>query len=186
MTDLAIPAEGMLTPAQAAGFAAQFAAHLAKTGKPGQLVVHEATYARVYIYAGEFVADCPRPDCGNTILMTLKRDVDRGKPFTDYERIDVFECGYCGYKATSVHWPPNAELLLDIVDCRPIGHTRNWYPAGHLTAVRHGIPDGQSPRDLIAENTEHKVPTPIQIVELAAFAELGPGGGERPRLGLPR
>lgn len=185
MTSLILPGgDGMIPQRQLRGMARAFAADLARTGKSGQLVYTETTFARVYIYAGEFVADCPRPDCGNTVLMTIKRDADRGKPFTDYERLDSFSCGYCGYQATSVHWPPNYELLLDILDCRPIGHTRNWYPAGHVTAVKHGIPDGQTPKDLIGENTEHHVPTPIEIVELAEHLALE--GGEPPRPGQLR
>jgi hypothetical protein len=111
--------------------------------------------------------------------MTLKDDRDRGVPWTPYERVAAFRCGYCGYETDSVHWPKDAELILDILDCRPIPHTRNWYPEGHITAVRSGTPDGQSVADLVKENSEHNVPTRFEVLQMLE-------GGDRPRPGLPR
>jgi hypothetical protein len=48
---------------------------------------------------------------------------------------------------------------MAVLELRPIPHTRNWYPAGHETAVRFGIPDGQTVGQLRDENAEHGVPT---------------------------
>jgi len=159
--------------------ARRFAAELARKGKTGQMVINWSNFARPYVYAGEWVADCPREDCGNTILMTRKDDRDRGVAWTPYERINRFECGYCGYETNSVHWPKDTALILDVLDCRPIPHTRNWYPEGHITAVKSGTPDGQTVADLIRENTEHGVSTRFEVLQMLE-------GGEQPRLGLPR
>jgi hypothetical protein len=182
MSTLVIPGDGALSPKQTRRLARQFAAELAASGKTGQLLISEANFARPYVYSGEWVADCPRKDCGNTILMTLKDDRDRGVPWTRYERLNAFHCGYCGYVTNSVHWPVDAELILDILDCRPIGHTRNWYPEGHKTAVAAGTPDGQTLADLVKENSAHDVPTRVEVLATIALAARG----EQPSLGLPR
>ncbi|MEO5875527.1 MAG: hypothetical protein ABIS86_17055 [Streptosporangiaceae bacterium] len=175
MTSLILPADTTLSPRQARTLGERFARELAATGKRGQMVVTETNFARIYIYAGEFVADCPRRDCGNTVLMTLKDDRERGVPWTPYERLNRFDCRYCGYGTDSVRWPVNAGLLLDVLDCRPIPHTRNWYPEGHVTAVKAGVPDGQSVADLVRENGEHGVATRFEVLQMIEGGEGWPG-----------
>jgi hypothetical protein len=121
-----------------------------------QLVVHQTTFARAYVYCGEWVADCPA-GCNNTEFITSKDPRRRGVAGVRGAPHTAFRCSYCRYVSESIHWPPDAEQILDVLDERPLPHTRNWYPSGHVTAVRCGIPDGQSVQDLIAENIAHGV-----------------------------
>lgn len=130
---------------------------LAARGRTGQLVVWNTTYARAYVYCGEWVADCPQQDCGNVEFLTLKLDRDRGVAGTVGERKDAFFCSYCKCMATSVHWPADAEEIVEVLDRRPRPHTRNWYPEGHLTALKFNVPDGQTIAELKAENAAHGV-----------------------------
>lgn len=170
MSDLVIPGRGgVLTSSEAKALGNQFARELAAKGRVGQLMVTGTNFARCYVYSGEWVADCPRQHCGNTVLMTVKEDKDRNVAWTPYETLHSFDCGYCGYHTDSVHWPANYELILDVLDCRPIPHTRNWYPEGHPTAVKTGVVDGETPADLVRENTEHQVPTPDVLIDQVKF-----------------
>lgn len=126
-------------------------------GRTGQLVVWNSTFARAYVYCGEWVADCPQEDCANVEFVELKRDQDRGVAGTRGERKDAFFCTYCKVMATSVHWPKNADEIIELLERRPVPHTRNWYPEGHLTALRYGIKDGETAEELRAENAEHGI-----------------------------
>jgi hypothetical protein len=125
-------------------------------GKTGQLVVWSSTFARAYIYAGEWVADCPQR-CGNVELLTVKRDQDRSRAGSKGTRKESFLCSYCHMMATSIHWPENADEIMEILDRRPVPHTRNWYPEGHITALSFGIKDGETVEELLAENAEHGI-----------------------------
>lgn len=147
---------GVLRPQEIASLAGAFTREMAARGRTGQLVVWESTYARAYVYAGQWVADCPQ-SCGNVELL-----------FAGNDRKDVFICSYCKCLATSIHWPidpdpkreqdyPMTEQIMDVLNRRPIPHTRNWYPEGHMTAIKLGIPDGETIEELIAENHEHGI-----------------------------
>ena len=125
--------------------------------RAGKFVMWSSTFAVPYVYHGEWVADCPQKDCANVEFMELKRDQGRGIAGTRGERKDVFFCSYCKVMATSVHWPANADELMEVLERRPIPHTRNWYPEGHLTAIKFGIRDGETIDELRAENAQHGI-----------------------------
>ncbi len=97
--------------------------------------------ARAYVYAGQWVAECPR-GCGNV------------EPLPP---AGGFACSYCHLVTMDVEWPRDPAAIMEVLARRPIPHTRNWYPAGHDVAVRAGIPHGQTVADLRAENAEHEV-----------------------------
>jgi hypothetical protein len=130
---------------------------LALRGRTGQLVIWSSSFARAYIYNGEWVADCPQDGCTNVEFVENKRDQDRGVAGTRGERKDVYFCSYCKAMATSIHFPPDADELLEVLERRPMPHTRNWYPEGHLTALKFGIKDGETVAELLAENAEHGI-----------------------------
>jgi hypothetical protein len=115
--------------------------------------------ARAYVYNGMWVADCPQ-DCGGVEpLFEAKR---RGGPRVI--RRTLFHCSYCKFATSRIDWPDSEQEITAILGLRPIPHNRNWYPAGHPTALRFGIPHGQSVRDLQDENAEHGVPaTPSEV-----------------------
>jgi hypothetical protein len=96
--------------------------------------------ARAYVYTGLWVADCPR-GCGNVEKLPSSG----------------FACSYCHYETADVEWPSDPVMISAVLNLRPVPHTRNWYPAGHDVAVRSGIPHGQTPADLLAENYEYGV-----------------------------
>jgi hypothetical protein len=131
--------------------------------KAGQLIVWETNYARPYVYSGMWVADCPA-QCGNVELMEDMLPQDRQQPGRRGEKRGMFVCSYCKYMTTSVHWPKDAGEIMEILERRPVPHTRNWYPEGHLTALKYGLKDGETIEELKAENAEHGIdverPTP--------------------------
>lgn len=115
--------------------------------------------ARAYVYGGMWVADCPQ-DCGGTEPLFEPRR--KGGPRT--VRRTLFHCSYCKFATNRIDWPAAEEQIMAVLSLRPIPHTRNWYPSGHPVAVRFGIPDGQSVRDLQDENAEHGVPASADTV----------------------
>lgn len=135
---------------------AQLAAGLLASGQQSTMVVLASTAARAYVYAGEWVADCPA-GCNNTQFVTDKPPSLRGVAGTSGPRRRIWHCTYCGHLAELIDWPDEADDVMRLLDRRPIPHTRNWYPAGHLTAVQFGIPHGQTIVDLLAENDAHGV-----------------------------
>lgn len=145
-----------LAPLSPQAIARTMARDLVRRGRTSQLVVHESSYARAYVYSGDWVADCPN-DCGNVEFVCDKPAKLRGVTMCWGDRKDVFTCSYCGYMTNSIQWPNDAEQIQSVLDRRPIPHTRNWYPEGHATAVKLRIPDGQTVTELEAENDEHGV-----------------------------
>lgn len=110
--------------------------------------------ARAYVYGGNWVSDCPRA-CGNVeYLFDLQNPRNPSSPRT--VRRSGFHCSYCQYIA-DIDWPENMQEIMDVLDVRPIPHTRNWYPKGHETALKFRLPDGQSVADLQSENIENGV-----------------------------
>lgn len=159
--DLAVPdaAPGVLAlPGGGSLNLARLAAQMVEQGRAGQLIVHRSTRARAYVYAGEWVADCPREGCGNTEYASRKPRDLRHRPGTLGGLVRRFACSYCGMRA-DIEWPAVANIveITAVLDRRPIPHTRNWYPVGHRTAVAAGVPDGQTVEQLLAENQEHGV-----------------------------
>ena len=107
--------------------------------------------ARAYVYAGEWVADCPTGDNGTEFLF---RPATPNGPRV--KRVDFFMCSYCGYQAF-IDWPVRMMEISQVLGQRPLPGTRNWYPADHPVAVKCNIPHGQTVRDLIDENEQHGV-----------------------------
>lgn len=112
-----------------------------------------------FVYAGEWVADCPRSGCANVEFLTHKPKKLRGKAGVRGPIKPCYVCSYCGYHCDSsaMVWPDDAEAILTVLERRPIPHTRNWAPAGHRQAVACGVPEGQSIADLLAENVKNGV-----------------------------
>jgi hypothetical protein len=147
----------IMTRSQAVLAATGLQRELALRGRTGQLVIWNSTFARAYVYGGEWVADCPQEDCANVEFVEMKRDQDRGVAGTRGERKDTFFCTYCKVMASSIRWPGDAEQLMEVLERRPVPHTRNWYPEGHLTALKYGIKDGETVAELRAENAQHGI-----------------------------
>jgi hypothetical protein len=110
--------------------------------------------ARAYVYSGDWVADCPRPECGNVehLFEPLRPNGPRihQRPF--------FACSHCGLQG-EIEWPPTdfMHAALEILMRRPVPSTRNWYPADHETAVRFRVEHGQTLDQLREENEAHGV-----------------------------
>lgn len=118
-----------------------------------------ATRARAYVYAGDWVADCPRA-CGNVEHLYTRATRNPNGP--RIVQLPSFYCSYCKLGDTDIvpiDWPPNMAEITAVLILRPIPHTRNWYPHEHETALKCRIPHGQSIAELRAENAEHDVPT---------------------------
>lgn len=112
------------------------------------------TEARAYVYSGDWVADCPR-ECGNTEFL-FKQINPRNKKSSRTVQKSLFQCSYCGI-STSIEWPTHMNAIYVTLIARPIPHTRNWYPKGHPTALKHRLPDGQTIEDLLQESKENGV-----------------------------
>jgi hypothetical protein len=134
----------------------QSAALMLARGRTSQLIVHRSTQARAYVYAGEWVADCTRDGCGNTEFATRKPRELRSVAGVYAAPDPVLVCGHCGMRAP-IEWPADWLDISRVLDRRPVPHTRNWYPAGHKTAVLAGVRDGETVAELLAENHEHGV-----------------------------
>ncbi len=107
--------------------------------------------ARAYVYAGDWVADCPR-NCGNVEFLYQAQTINGPRVL----RRPFFLCSNCGMQAM-IDWPDNEHEILHALSARPVPQTRNWYPADHPVAVNFRIPHGQSVRELIDESEEHGV-----------------------------
>lgn len=112
--------------------------------------------ALAYVYAGDWVADCPREGCGN-VEHLFDRTNPRVPSSPRTARKTTFHCTYCHLLADVV-WSPDEAGIMAVLELRPIPHTRNWYPKEHPTALRFALEHGQSVEDLRAENVEHGVP----------------------------
>lgn len=148
-----------LTPKQVRKLARRFARDLELRGKTGQLVIWQSTCVRAYVYRGRWVGDCPA-GCRNTQHLTVPPLLNVG--YTEerrWDRMDYYVClnPECGAVANSIEWPAEADEIEDVLNLRPRAMNRNWYPAGHITAVNHGVPDGQSVAELVVENLAHGV-----------------------------
>lgn len=116
-----------------------------------------AARARAYVYSGDWVADCPRA-CGN-VEHLYARINPRNPASPRTVQLPAFACSYCKLTDVPIDWPTDMADIMAVLMLRPIPHTRNWYPQGHDTAVKHRVPHGQSIDELRAENAEHGIPT---------------------------
>lgn len=164
-TGLDVPADASLSDliraAGAAGDTAlveavESALTMLAEGRTSQTVVHATTFARAYVYHGEWVADCPRDGCTNVEYVTGKHPRHRGRAGTRGVPYEAYVCTYCGYQAP-IEWPLDGEEILRVLERRPVPLNRNWYPAGHRVAVKAGLPHGQTVAELVAENLAHGV-----------------------------
>lgn len=108
--------------------------------------------ARAYVYAGEWVSDCPRAGCGN--VEYLYTPSVPGGP--RHLRKPVFLCSNCGMQAV-IDWPDHEMEILSVLSRRPVPQNRNWYPKDHPVAINFRLEHGQSIRDLLDENEAHGV-----------------------------
>lgn len=108
-------------------------------------------WVRAYVYAGDWVGDCPR-SCGNVELLV---DPRTGKDRT------IYRCSYCHLVVEKIDWPSNRGDIMSVLNLRPVPHNRNWYPLDHETALKFRLPHGQSVEDLKEENREHGVPAEV-------------------------
>lgn len=146
MTDLERRRDSaLLLPGEARTVATSLQRTLLERGRTGQLVVWETTYAQAYVNNGMWIADCPQ-QCGSAEQLMDGPD-----------RKDYFFCSYCKCMATSVHWPPDADEIMEILERRPLPHNRNWWPEGHKLAIAAGCRDGETLEELRAENAEHGI-----------------------------
>lgn len=116
------------------------------------------SHALAYVYCGDWVAECPRPDCGN-----VEHLFDRVNPRVPTSpRLvprPVFVCSYCTLQV-DIQWPEPEMVagIMEVLNKRPVPHTRNWFPKDHPLALRMGVREhGQTIDDLRAENHEHGV-----------------------------
>jgi hypothetical protein len=101
-----------------------------------------STYTQAYNNHGRWIADCIRPYCANAeTLRSGQQDA---------------VCSNCGYYMR-VEWPTDIELIQAALVVRPVPNTRNWAPAGHRQALLTGFPNGQSVKQLLAENRDYGV-----------------------------
>lgn len=114
-----------------------------------------ASRARAYVYNGDWIAECPR-GCGNAEHL-LQRPNPRDANSARTVPVPFFACSYCKLHDVPVEWPRDMVEIMAVLQLRPIPHTRNWYPDGHDTAVRFGVPHGQSVAQLREENAAHGV-----------------------------
>lgn len=111
--------------------------------------------AQAYVYAGDWVSDCPREGCGNVEHLFDRINPKNSTSPRSVRRTSFF-CSYCRMIA-EIEWSPDEAEIMDVLSLRPVPHNRNWYPADHETAVRFRVEHGQSVQDLRNENAEHGV-----------------------------
>lgn len=111
-----------------------------------------------YVNVGRWVADCPRPYCGNAEELRLGQQ--------------VFECTVPECRLVAmVWWHRDAEAVWRELLRRPMPATRNWAPAQHRQAIACHVPHGQTVADLRAEFAAHD-PLGYAIADL-----VGKGNG---------
>lgn len=122
---------------------------------PIQLISERAL---AFVLYGDWVAECPMPYCGN-----VEHLFDRVNPRVPTSPRLVpkvmFVCSHC-HLEIGIGWP-EPELIkgvMDVLNLRPVPHTRNWFPQDLPFAVRQKIEEhGQTIDDLKAENIAYGV-----------------------------
>jgi len=120
--------------------------------------------ARAYVYAGDWVADCPRNEegtrstdyrrrvCGNVEFLYQAQTMGGARVL----RRPFYLCSNCGMQAM-IDWPDNEHDILAALSVRPVPQNRNWYPADHPVAINFRLPHGQTVKQLRDESAEHGV-----------------------------
>lgn len=124
-----------------------------------EVPVETVPRARAWVYCGDWVANCPRPEdpvtfkgCGGVEFL-YEPTVPNGPRIMEKK---IFVCSNCGFQA-EISWPRRREDLLSVLMLRPDPTTRHWYPTDHPDAIRWNLPHGQTVSDLLEENEEHGV-----------------------------
>ncbi|MFB4312944.1 hypothetical protein [Actinomadura sp. 21ATH] len=134
----------------------QAALELIAQGRVSLTMVEPTNFVAARVQAGEWIADCPAPDCQNAEFVSEKDPRRRGVAGSRWLPFLEFVCTVCGARCP-IQWPADAEEIIAVLDRRPNPMTRNWWPAGAKLAVLTGTPTGQTVADLLAENAEHGV-----------------------------
>lgn len=102
------------------------------------------TVARARVNHGRWIADCPRRYCANAIRLEPHQS--------------TFHCSGLGgcQMVAGIEWPADADDIWQALLERPVPTTRNWYPDGHVEAVRLGLPHGQTADDLRTEQRQYE------------------------------
>jgi hypothetical protein len=95
--------------------------------------------ARAYVNWGRWIADCPI-DCGGALALSPGQD--------------MFHCPECK-TLSNIEWPGNPDDIWNALAERPAPKTRNWFPSGHVLALRANCPHGQTPAQLREETAEN-------------------------------
>lgn len=98
------------------------------------------TCARAYVNHGRWVADCPAED-GAAVLLAPRQG--------------SIVCPKC-YAIWEIEWPSNPDEIMNALEKRANPQNRNWYPIGHVLALRGNKPHGQSVADLLEEQQQHE------------------------------
>lgn len=96
--------------------------------------------ARAYVNYGRWIADCP-VECGSALAL---------KPGQS-----TFHCVEC-QSISTVEWPKNPDAIWEALQERPVRRNQNWFPKGHVLALKSGCPHGQTPKQLRDETKEHQ------------------------------
>lgn len=96
-----------------------------------------------YVNHGRWIADCPRPYCGNALKLLPRQTQFYCAPEGGCQQI------------AEVLWPADADGITAALEVRPVPTTRNWEPVGHRQAKACGVVGGQSVADLHSETSEH-------------------------------
>jgi hypothetical protein len=123
--------------------------------------------ATAYVNNDRWVADCPRPYCGNALELELRQP--------SYYCVSS-SGGCCGLHCPIV-WPSDAEQLWAELARRPVAQTRNWAPAGHWQAIARNLDITQTVADLRQEFAAYDPLSSILEDFAAEFGavQLGPG-----------
>lgn len=96
--------------------------------------------ARAYVNWGRWVADCPI-QCGGALSLQPAQG--------------TFHCPECK-TLSDVEWPANPDEIWEVLSARPVPKFRNWFPSGHMLALRAGCPNGQTVQELRDETAENQ------------------------------
>lgn len=103
------------------------------------------SFVTARLYAGDWIADCPRDGCNGAELLVDPKS---------QARLTNFVCSECGFVGDII-WAERERAIMEVMAYRPIRHTRNWFPLNHPLAIRANIPHGQTIADLVIENYDH-------------------------------
>lgn len=94
--------------------------------------------ARAYVNFGRWIADCPH-NCGSALQLKSGQG--------------VYQCVECGV-LSEVEWPANPDEIWSALEERRAPKNRNWFPSGHVLALKAGAPHGQTVTELREETAE--------------------------------